>query len=84
MPHVLPGQVVVRQDHVLDCRGEVPEHFGPDRTLKGGGAGGILPDEAGMVRVGGDPQIGPPSPDLLAEHHIHQLRVVVVPLQGGG
>ena len=31
LPHVLPGQVVVRQDHVLDCRGEVPEHFGPDR-----------------------------------------------------
>ena len=28
--------------------------------------------------------MGPPSPHLLAEHHVHQLGVVVVVLQGGG
>ena len=33
LPHVLPRQVVVRHDHVLDCRGEVTEHFGPDGDL---------------------------------------------------
>ena len=36
-----------------------------------------------MVRVGSDPKVGPPPAQLLAEHHVHQLRVVVVPLQGG-
>ena len=45
--------------------------------------GEIVPDKAGMVWVGSDTKVGPPPADLLAEHHIHQLRVVVVPLQGG-
>ena len=31
LPRVLACQVVVSQDHVLDCRSEVAEHFGPDR-----------------------------------------------------
>ena len=66
----------------VKCRNTSVLIDGDLSTLRGGG--GNLPDEAGMVRVGGDPQIGPPSPDLLAEHHVHQLRVVVVPLQGGG
>ena len=35
-----------------------------------------------MVGVGGDPKVSPPPADLLTEHHVHQLRVVVVPLQG--
>ena len=35
-----------------------------------------------MVGVGGDPKVSPSPADLLTEHHVHQLRVVVVPLQG--
>ena len=34
-----------------------------------------------MVGVGGDPKVSPPPADLLAEHHVHQLGVVVVLLQ---
>ena len=35
-----------------------------------------------MVGVSSDPKVSPPPADLLTEHHVHQLRVVVVPLQG--
>ena len=30
LPRVLPGQVAVRQDHVLHSIGDVPEHFRPE------------------------------------------------------
>ena len=55
-------------DELLDRVGEVPEHLGPDHSR--------------MVGVGGDPKVRPSPADLLTEHHVHQLRVVVVPLQG--
>ena len=35
-----------------------------------------------MVGVGGDPKVSPSPADLLTEHNVHQLRIVVVPLQG--
>ena len=50
LPHVLPRHVVVRHDHVLDCSGEVAEHFGPDGDLSTPCVSGeILPDKTGMV-----------------------------------
>ena len=54
-------------DELLDRVGEVPEHLGPDHSR--------------VVGVGGDPKMCPSPADLLAEHHVHQLRVVVVLLQ---
>ena len=32
LPRVLPGQVAVRQDHVLHSIGDVPEHFRPEEN----------------------------------------------------
>ena len=58
----------MHRDELLDRVGEVPEHLGPD--------------DSRMVGVGGDPKVRPSPADLLAEHHVHQLRVVVVLLQG--
>ena len=41
------------------------------------------PDQAGVVGEGGDAQVPPPPAQLLAEHHVHQLGVVVVHLESG-
>ena len=40
------------------------------------------PDDPRMVAIASDAKLAPPPADLLAEHHIHQLGVVVVVTEG--